>query len=368
MISQSLPQLVQTTITIVGGVLHHAVSERGTLTMVAPCDGGVMLSDEADRLQLRHYFIQQQQELGKVNGYIEEMMNGQKVIKVFCHELPLEGFDELQRSSEESATGQRFANIIMPVNGQLGNLTYVLLRTGRRRCAGRTNGIRLACTRGGPFLADQAVNSAISQISMQPTPSSWRWPALTRIFALHGRKARGRRRLRDPGQRQVRSGRYLSPRRTSTPACGRGNTRTATARPRTTKLGGDIVMEDVDFGYTPDEEVLHDINLYAAGSEDRLCRLHRCRQDDHHQPDQPLLRHQDGKIRYDGININKIRKADLRRSLGIVLQDPPVHRHGHGEHPLRPTWMPPMRSASPRPSSPMRTASSSVCPTATTPC
>ena len=269
------------------------------------------------------YFVSQQRDIGAVNGYIEEMMNGQKVVKVFCHEEEaIEQFDKLNDQLFESADkANRYSNLGGPANTQLGNLSYVFCAMigGALALSGMTG---LTLGKLASFLTfNRTLNMPISQISMQFNAIIMALAGGQRIFDLLDEKPEvdegkvmlvNAKRLPDDSVTETKE-------RTNLWAWKRVN---ADGSADYRELKGDIVFKDVDFGYDPGKIVLHDINLYGrpgqkiafvgstgAGKTTITNLINR------------FYDIQDGKIRYDGINIHKIKKADLRRSLGIVLQD-----------------------------------------------
>ncbi|MBR2176466.1 MAG: ABC transporter ATP-binding protein [Clostridia bacterium] len=268
-------------------------------------------------------FVAQQKELGEVNGYIEEMINGQKVIKVFCHEeAAKEEFNRKNDALCKSATAANtYANILMPITNNLGNLQYVLIAI----VGGALSIFGLSpVTAGviGSFLSlSKNFTRPFSEISQQLNAVIMALAGAERIFALMDEQSE-----QDNGYVTLVNAKYDRD----------GNVTETEERTEMwawkhphgdgsityTKLCGDIVMDGVDFGYTPEKTVLHDVTLFAdsgqkvafvgatgAGKTTITNLINR------------FYDIADGKIRYDGININKIRKPDLRRSLGIVLQD-----------------------------------------------
>ena len=269
------------------------------------------------------YFLEQQRNLGKVNGYIEEMINGQKVIKVFCHEEESKKDfhrlnDALFHSADQANT---FANILGPINAQLGNISYVVCAIVGGILA--LNGIG-GFTLGGlaSFLTfNKSFNMPINQVSQQFNSIVMAMAGAERIFQLMDEPTEV-----DNGYVLLVNAKEENGRLTeSTSRTGHWawkHTHQADGSVDYKELRGDVVFDGVDFGYTDDKIVLHDVKLYAkpgqkiafvgstgAGKTTITNLINR------------FYDIQDGKIRYDGININKIRKADLRRSLGIVLQD-----------------------------------------------
>ena len=323
MLSQSIPQLVSSAITIVS-VFASMCMLSWQLTIVTMLMVALMLfCSKKITQQSGKFFIAQQRDLGKVNGYIEEMMEGQKVVKVFTHEQKtLEGFHELNDKLKDSAKqANSFANIIMPVTAQLGNISYAICAlAGAAMAVSGVGSVTLGTVMA--FLAlNKSFNMPISQVSMQANSIIMALAGAERIFKMMDEPSEA-----DEGYVTLVNAKY-----DKDDALVETSERTgiwAWKHPHhdgtTTyhKLEGDITFTNVDFGYLPDKTVLHDINLYGrpgqkiafvgstgAGKTTITNLINR------------FYDIQDGKIRYDGINIQKIRKSDLRRSLGIVLQD-----------------------------------------------
>jgi len=323
MLSQSIPQLVSSAITIVS-VFASMCMLSWQLTIVTMLMVALMMfCSKKITQQSGKFFIAQQRDLGKVNGYIEEMMEGQKVVKVFTHEQKtLEGFRELNDKLKDSAKqANSFANIIMPVTAQLGNISYAICAlAGAAMAVSGIGSVTLGTVMA--FLAlNKSFNMPISQVSMQANSIIMALAGAERIFKMMDEPSEA-----DEGYVTLVNAKY-----DKNDALVETSERTgiwAWKHPHhdgtTTyhKLEGDITFTDVDFGYLPDKTVLHDINLYGrpgqkiafvgstgAGKTTITNLINR------------FYDIQDGKIRYDGINIQKIRKSDLRRSLGIVLQD-----------------------------------------------
>ena len=323
MLSQSIPQLVSSAITIVS-VFASMVMLSWQLTIVTMCMVALMLfcSKKITALSGK-YFIAQQRDLGKVNGYIEEMMEGQKVVKVFTHEQKtLAGFRELNDKLKDSAKqANAYANIIMPVTAQLGNISYaVCALAGAAMAVGGIGGTTLGTVMA--FLAlNKSFNMPISQVSMQANSIIMALAGAERIFKLMDEPSET-----DEGYVTLVNAKYDKDDNLVETSDRTGiwawkhphHDGTITYH----KLEGDITFTDVDFGYVPEKTVLHDINLYGrpgqkiafvgstgAGKTTITNLINR------------FYDISDGKIRYDGINISKIKKDDLRRSLGIVLQE-----------------------------------------------
>ena len=270
------------------------------------------------------YFLRQQQELGKVNGYIEEMMNGQKVVKVFCHEqIAIDEFDKLNDELFQSADkANAYSLVAMPVNGQLGNLSYVFCAIigGALVISGFGGNLSL----GGlaSFLVlNRQFNQPISQISMQLNSVVMALAGGARIFALLDEKPEV-----NEGDVTLVHAKYLADDSVTEADESTGTWAWkhvgADGKPSYTELKGDIVFKDVDFGYDEKKIVLHDINLYGrpgqkiafvgstgAGKTTITNLINR------------FYDIQKGQIYYDGLDIKAIEKNALRSSLGIVLQD-----------------------------------------------
>ena len=324
MISQSMTQMISSVVTIVS-VLTSMIILSVPLTFLSLMMIALMLRISMGRLASSGaFFIRQQKALGEVNGYIEEMMDGQRVVKVFCHEEKAkEEFAALNEALRDSSfNANRISGTIMPVNIAIGNLSYVLCAVAGGLLA--TNGF-LGVTIGTlvSFLTlNKSFNQPINQVSQQANSIVMALAGAERVFELLDETPEV-----DDGyvtlvnaHREADGSLTETEERTGLWAWKHPHHKTG--KVEYTELKGDIVMDNVDFGYTDDKMVLHDIKLYAtpgqkiafvgstgAGKTTITNLINR------------FYDIQDGKIRYDGININKIRKDDLRRSLGIVLQD-----------------------------------------------
>jgi len=322
LISQSVPQLFSSAVTVISVFITMSITNIWMTLIVLLMTAGTMWIAKVIGGKSGKFFVQQQKSLGNVNGYIEEMMNGQKVVKVFCHEdICRKEFDEKNDELCRNATKANvFANILMPIMGNLGHLQYVMLAIiGGAMVLGGAGGLTL----GGvaAFLQlSRSFTQPISQVSSQMSSIIMALAGAERIFAL----------MDEPSEKDEG---YV----TLVNVKNENGALTETAE-RTglwawkhphgdgtltyTPLAGDVRLVDVDFGYTPDKTVLHDVSVYAepgqkvafvgatgAGKTTITNLINR------------FYDIADGKIRYDGININKIRKPDLRRSLGVVLQD-----------------------------------------------
>ena len=330
MIAQALPQVLSSVVSLVA-VVCAMLSLSLWLTLFVLAFAVLMLYiTKRVSAQSGKYFVKQQQSLADVNGYIEEMINGQKVVKVFCHEQ--KAIEEFDRRNDElcrnATAANKFANILGPVNNNLGHLLYVLLAVvgAAMGLAGLPNvGLAGADTITLGMIASFMTLSRsfvmpLSQVSQQLSAVIMALAGAERIFRL----------MDEPSEHDDGYVTLVNARRE--------NGQIVESEERTglwawkhphhdgtltyTELKGDIVLDDVDFGYVPDKTVLHNISLYAkpgqkiafvgatgAGKTTITNLLNR------------FYDIADGKIRYDGININKIKKPDLRRSLGIVLQD-----------------------------------------------
>ncbi len=323
MISQSIPQLINSSVTIVG-VLASMLILNIPLTILTLVLVGLMLvvTKKATGMSGK-YFVKQQKNLGEVNGFIEEMMGGQKVVKVFCHEEEnMERFDKINEElCDSSYNANKFANILGPINAQIGNISYVIIAiAGGALALSGVGGFTL----GGlaSFLTfNKSLNMPINQVSMQFNSIIMGLAGGERIFKLLDETPEV-----DDGYvtlvNAVKEGDTIkeSGKRTGMWAWKHYHKDTGVTDYR--ELKGDVVFDDVDFGYNSDKIVLHNIKMFAepgqkiafvgstgAGKTTITNLINR------------FYDIQDGKIRYDGININKIKKDDLRKSLGIVLQD-----------------------------------------------
>lgn len=322
MISQSVPQMFSAVITIVTVFAAMVATSLPLTLLVLVLVAFMLVITGKIGGQSGRYFVRQQAALGKVNGYIEEMINGQKVIKVFCHEeRATQDFNRLNEALCDDATqANTFANILMPIMGNLGNLQYVLIAiAGGAMAIGGVGGLTLGAI--ASFLQlSRSFTMPISQLSQQLNSIVMALAGAQRIFQLMDEApetdegyvtlVNARRQGGKLEESQTRTGLWAWKH-----PHGDG---TVTYTP----LTGDVRFLDVDFGYEPDKTVLHNVTLYAepgqkvafvgatgAGKTTITNLINR------------FYDLADGKIRYDGININKIKKDDLRRSLGIVLQD-----------------------------------------------
>ena len=324
MVSQSIPQFINSLISIVN-VLIYMIILSVPLTLVSIVM--VMLVIWASKTAASKsgkFFVSQQKNIGALNGFIEEMMDGQKVVKVFCHEEEsIERFDQLNNDLFGSAyNANRYANILGPINTQLGNLSYVVVAiVGGLVAINGIGGFTLGSL--ASFLTlNKSFQQPINQISNQLNSIVMALAGGDRIFRLLDEKPEvddGYVTLTDA---VVNADGTIteSNKRTGTWAWKHYHKAEGTTDYR--QLKGDVVFEHVDFGYNDDKMVLHAVSLYAqpgqkiafvgstgAGKTTITNLINR------------FYDIQSGKIRYDGINIGKIKKDDLRHSLGIVLQD-----------------------------------------------
>mgnify|MGYP000556120273 FL=1 len=323
LISQSLPQILNSAITVVSVFVSMVILNipLTVLTIVMVIVTTVVTKKFAGFSS--RYFLAQQRDLGKVNGFIEEMLNGQKVVKVFTHEQEnIEAFDKINDELFESAyNANMYSNMLGPVNAQIGNLSYVLcaLAGGVMALSG-FGGLTLG--KLASFLTfNKSFNMPISQGSQQFNSIIMALAGCDRIFSQLDETPET-----DEGYVTLVNAREENGKLTETPEhtglWAWKHTHQADGSVDYKKLEGDVVFDDVDFGYVPEKIVLHDVDLFAtpgqkiafvgttgAGKTTITNLINR------------FYDIADGKIRYDGININKIKKADLRHSLGIVLQD-----------------------------------------------
>lgn len=323
MISQSIPQLVNSAATIVSVLISMIILNIPltilTLIMVAI----MVLTTGKVAGKAGSYFMKQQKSIGELNGFIEEMMEGQKVVKVFCHEEEsIKDFNKLNEQLFDSANNANaFANILMPINVNLGNLSYVACAIlGSILAISGVTSLTLGAL--ASFLQlNKSFSQPISQVSQQLNSIIMALAGAERVFSLLDEKP-------EVDNGYVTLVNAIEDEEGNVKECEEHTGTWAWKHPHSdgtvtlTKLLGDVTFNDVDFGYNEDKTILHNIKLYAepgqkvafvgstgAGKTTITNLINR------------FYDIQDGKIKYDGININKIKKADLRRSLGIVLQD-----------------------------------------------
>lgn len=323
MVSQSIPQMLSSLMTIVSVFISMLILNV-PLTLVTVVMLVIMVTATKKIASLSgKFFMEQQINIGKVNGYIEEMMEGQKVVKVFCHEEESrEKFDEINNKLFESANNaNKFANYLGPVNAQLGHLNYVVCAIVGGILA--INGV-WGFTLGGlaSFLTfNKSITMPINQISQQLNSIVMALAGAKRIFDLMDEPSEADQGYVELVNAKEENG-QLTESKERTGRWAWKHFHKADGTTTYVELKGDMVLDGVDFGYNDDKIVLHDIKMYAtpgqkiafvgstgAGKTTITNLLNR------------FYDIQDGKIRYDGINVNKIKKGDLRRSMGIVLQD-----------------------------------------------
>jgi len=324
MISQSIPQFISAAITIVSVFACMVVLSIpltfSTLIMVGLM---ILVTKKLGGLSGK-FFMQQQKDLGKLNGHIEEMMNGQKVVKVFCHEQEsIEEFNQLNDQLFHSAdNANKFANMLMPINAQIGTISYVICALlGGVLAINGYAGFTLGAL--ASFLTfNKSFSMPINQVSQQLNSIVMALAGAKRIFSVLDETSEV-----DDGYVELVNAEIFADGKMKESSKRTGqwawkHVHQADNRVTLTKVEGSVVFDHVDFGYSDEKIVLHDIELFAepgqkiafvgatgAGKTTITNLINR------------FYDIQDGKIRYDGININKIKKDDLRRSLGIVLQD-----------------------------------------------
>ena len=322
LISQSIPQFTSSAITIVT-VLVSMLTLNVTLTAVSVVMVCVILFiSRSIGSRSAKYFIKQQETLGKVNGYIEEMISGQKVVKVFNHEeKAIEGFRNINEELRESSyQANKFANVLMPVTIQTGNMSYILCAVIGAVLA--LSGFDSSLTIGTlvAFMTlNKSFNNPIGQVSMQINSIAMAQAGAKRIFELLDQEKEVDEGIVTLCRVEIVDGKMVETDKRT------GHRAWRHPRPNgeieLVEMKGDLKLENVNFGYFDDHMVLHDISVFAnpgekiafvgatgAGKTTITNLINR------------FYDIADGKIRYDGININKIKKPDLRRSLGMVLQ------------------------------------------------
>ena len=324
LLSQSIPQIINSIITMTATLVTMIILNPA-LTVISLLTAAVMLMVTSKFSQLSaKYYVRQQIDLGTVDGFIEEMLDGQKVVKVFCHEeaamADFHKVNEKLRDSSNKANG--YANLLMPVNANIGWISYALVAIvgailGINGLAGVTIGTVVT------FVGlNKSFTNPITQVSQQVNFVVNAAAGAQRVFDLMDQEPE-----KDEGYVELVNAKEdadgnLTESAERTNLWAWKHPHKAEGTVTYTKLEGGVVFDDVDFGYTDDKIVLHNISLYAkpgqkiafvgatgAGKTTITNLINR------------FYDIADGKIRYDGININKIKKPDLRRSLGIVLQD-----------------------------------------------
>ena len=324
LISQSIPQVINSGITMVATLVTMLLLNP-FLTIISVATAIVMLlvTSRFSRLSGK-YYVRQQRDLGIVDGFIEEMLDGQKVVKVFCYEqAAMDDFHKVNEALRESANkANRYANLLMPINANIGWLSYALVAiVGALLAINGLAGVTLGTVVTFVGL-NKSFTQPITQVSQQVNFVVTAAAGAQRVFELMDQKPE-----EDEGYVELVNAKdgadgQLSETTERTNVWAWRHPHKADGTVTYTRLEGSVVFDDVDFGYTPDKIVLHNISLWAepgqkiafvgatgAGKTTITNLINR------------FYDIADGKIRYDGININKIKKADLRRSLGIVLQD-----------------------------------------------
>ena len=324
MLSQSIPQIINSVLTM-AATLVTMIILNPALTVISLLTAFVMLFVTSKFSKLSgKYYIRQQIDLGKVDGFIEEMLDGQKVVKVFCHEqAAMDDFHKVNeelRNSTDKANG--YANLLMPVNANIGWISYALVAIigailGINELAGVTIGTVVT------FVGlNRSFTNPITQVSQQINFVVNAAAGAQRVFDLMDQEPEKDEGYVELVNAKVDENGQLTESPTRTNLWAWKHPHKAEGTVTYTRQEGAVVFDDVDFGYTDDKIVLHNISLYAkpgqkiafvgatgAGKTTITNLINR------------FYDIADGKIRYDGININKIKKPDLRRSLGIVLQD-----------------------------------------------
>ena len=322
--SQSIPQIINSAATLIA-TLVSMITLNIPLTAVTLLMALVMLKVTSVFTKLSgQYFQRQQRDLGTVDGFIEEMMEGQKAVKVFCHEKQaVSDFQKLNNALRDSADkANRYSNLLMPINANIGNLSYVLCAVaGALLALNHVSGMTV-----GTVIAFVGLNKnftqPITQISQQINFVAMGAAGAERVFALLDEKPE-----EDHGYVELVNAKEepdgtLSEAESRTGVWAWKHPHRAEGTVTYQKLEGAIVFDGVDFGYEECKPVLHDIKMYAEpGQKIALVGSTGAGKTTITNLINRFYDIQDGKIRYDGININKIRKKDLRRSLGMVLQD-----------------------------------------------
>ena len=330
LVSRTIPQLFSSALIITFLIFYMLyLSVWMTLIVAAATVAMVMVTRKVGGNSAK-YFVKMQRSIAATEGYVEEMMNGQKVVKVFCHEeKSMKDFDAVNdKLCSDATNANRFANILMPIMGNIGNILYVLVIFigGALIVTGAVQNVSLSGQAMGiavvlPFLnMTRQFTNNVSQVSQQMNAIVMAVAGASRVFELLDEEGE-----KDEGYVTLVNAKEVDG---EIVECEERTGMWAWKHPHGdgtltyTKLMGDVRIENMDFGYVPEKTVLHGITLYAepgqkvafvgatgAGKTTITNLINRFYDID------------DGKIRYDGININKIRKADLRRSLGVVLQD-----------------------------------------------
>ena len=324
LISQSIPQVVNSAVTIVITFVSMIVLDIPLTLLTLVMIGIMMITTKQLSGKSGRYFGEQQKNLGRVNGYIEEMMEGQKVVKVFCHEeKSVKDFRTLNEELRDSADkANTFANIMMPVNGNLGNISYVLCAVLGAVLALKGFGGLTLGTLVSFLTLNKNFTQPVTQISQQMNSIVMAMAGADRVFKLLDAEPEVDNGYVELVNAKEQPDGSLAESEERTGVWAWRHPHKAEGTVTYQRLEGDVTFNDVDFGYNDDKIVLHNIKLFAtpgqkiafvgstgAGKTTITNLINR------------FYDIQDGKIRYDNININKIRKSDLRRSLGMVLQD-----------------------------------------------
>ena len=324
LLSQSIPQIINSVITMVATLVTMIILNP-SLTVISIITAVVMMLVTANFSKLSgKYYVRQQRDLGAVDGFIEEMLDGQKVVKVFCHEeAAKEDFRKVNDALRESADlANRYANLLMPINANIGWLSYVVVAIvgavlGINGLAGITLGTVIT------FLGlNKSFTQPITQVSIQVNFVVNAAAGAQRVFDLMDQKPETDEGYVELVDAKENADGQMEEASERTEVWAWKHPHKADGTVTYTKLEGGVVFDDVDFGYDENKLVLHNISLWAkpgqkiafvgatgAGKTTITNLINR------------FYDIADGKIRYDGININKIKKPDLRRSLGIVLQE-----------------------------------------------
>lgn len=324
LISQSIPQVINSSVTIVTSFASMFILDIPLTIITLVVIGVMVFATSKIAAKSSTYFARQQKDLGAVNGYIEEMMEGQKVVKVFCHEeKSMEDFEKLNRQLCDSArNANAVANIIMPINNNLGNISYVLCAiVGGVLALNGFSGLTI-----GTLVAFLSLNKGftqpVTQVSQQLGSIIMASAGAERVFNLMEAEPEADDGYVELVRAKEDTDGNITETKERTGMWAWKHPHQADGSVTYKKLEGKVTFDGVDFGYNDDKMVLHDIKMFAepgqklafvgstgAGKTTITNLINR------------FYDIQDGKIRYDDINVNKIKKADLRRSLGIVLQD-----------------------------------------------